>query len=186
MNEGYACGSVIKNNKISNFYSGIAFIDGYEDKNCLEEGNILIDNNEVTECIRGFTIYKNSHCESLGRNDLKITITNNTFTRSGEHTIKVGSKSTDTRGVHLPNISAGITIENNTFNNFAYGVWMDKFVDYVTVKNNTFSNSGCGISITDISNNPNNYTVHINHSNNTNTNTPITTKGLDQSKIVSF
>jgi len=78
--EGYACGSIVQNNTAHGFYSGIAIADGYEDKNCFEEGDFLIQRNTVTDCVRGFTLYKNPQGTALGRRDLKLQIVDNEFT----------------------------------------------------------------------------------------------------------
>ena len=124
--EGAACGSIVRNNIISNFYTGIGFIDGYEKKNCFEEGNITIENNTVSGCQRGFSLYKNDHCTALGNNDLNINIRNNSFTGYA-------------CGIYLPEASAGINIQNNTFAHFAQGICKDKSTGPITEENNTFT-----------------------------------------------
>lgn len=184
--EGAACGSTIRNNSISNFYTGIGVIDGYEMKNCFEEGNISIENNTISECLRGFTLYKNSHCETLGQNDLKIVIRGNTFTRTKPQTLRIDSINTDTYGIYLPNMSAGISIKNNVFNQFTYGVWMDRFVNNISITNNRIENNYYGMALTDIPNNINNFTIHIHQSDNTFISTPVHTKGFDQPKVSFF
>lgn len=186
MIEGAACGSTIKNNRISNFYTGIGVIDGYEKKNCFEEGNISIENNTISECLRGFTLYKNSHCETLGQNDLNIDIRDNTFIRSKLQTLKIDSISINSYGIYLPSMSAGITIKNNEFNKFTYGVWMDQLVNNISITNNRIKNNYYGIALTDISNITNNYNIHINQSDNTFISTPVNLKGFDQQKVSLF
>jgi len=185
MNEGYACGSEIRNNKVSGFYTGIILLDGYEDKNCFEEGNIVISGNSVTDCLRGFGVYKNPFCENLGRNDLNVEVSGNTFTRSGALTVMVGSTNTDTYGIYLPRATAGITVSNNTFQSFAYGVRMEDFVDYVSVKNNSFTNGTYGIFLRSITPTPS-YKIRISQSGNTFSQVTTQTSGLEQNCVDYF
>lgn len=184
--EGASCGSIIKNNTVSGFYTGIGIVDGYEKKNCFEEGNITVESNNILECMRGFSLYKNDHCMTLGRNNLKIKICDNSFLNSKTAPRPAGSEKANTYGIYLPNISAGITISNNTFNNFGCAVWMDRFVDYIAITDNRIGDSNYGIVLTDISDNPENYDVHIRLSDNTLTGTPTKNRGLDQNKVVPF
>ncbi len=132
--EGYSCGSVIRDNTIDGFYSGLALVDGYESKNIFEEGNIVIEGNTVTRAIRGFSLYKNRFGEKLGKKDLNIRIANNIFTCAGN----AGKR--ETSGVFLPRLTAGIDIRDNTFHNFKHGIRMIEPVDLVTITGNTFLN----------------------------------------------
>lgn len=182
MNEGYACGTEVRNNRVTGFYTGITVLDGYEDKNCFEEGNIVISGNTVTDCLRGFGVYKNPFCENLGRNNLNIEVSGNTFTRSGALTVSVGSANTDTYGVYLPRATSGITISNNTFQSFAYGVRMEDFVDYISVKNNSFTNGTYGIFLRSVSPTPS-YKVRLAQSGNTFAQVTTQTWGLEQNFV---
>lgn len=184
--EGYACDSIVRNNTVSNFYSGIAIVDGYEDKNCFEEGNILIEKNTVTGSLRGFTLYKNPHCASLGRKVLDIKIVDNTFTRTGDSVVKIGSESHDTYGIYLPEKTAGVEIRSNTFRNFGHGVWLDKLVDYININGNLFDNSRIGVTLATTSSKSKGYTIHIKEIGNTFTGTPLHSQGLAQKHITTF
>lgn len=140
--EGYSCGSTVRNNTVIGFRSGIAVVDGYEDKNCFEEGDLLIENNTVTGCLRGFNLHKNSHCETLGQNNLQIRILNNSFSCAPAD----GDQALESSGVWLPNQSAGIEIRVNTFRHFHYGVWMGDFVDSIQMDGNTYEECTIGVS----------------------------------------
>lgn len=131
--EGYACGSIVRNNIVSGFYSGLAVVDGYEDKNCFEEGDILFENNTIDGCVRGFTLYKNPHCETLGQNVLNITLRKNNFTRTPS------SDAASSAGVHLHKESAGISVSGNVFHGFSHGVWLDGVFDHIKITDNRFT-----------------------------------------------
>lgn len=80
LNEGYSCGSstkrtVIEDNNVSGFYTGIVIRDGYENKNIFEEGHIDIINNIGTNLKVGVGIYKSSY--NMGLRNLDILISNN-------------------------------------------------------------------------------------------------------------
>lgn len=123
---------------------------------------------------------------TLGRNNLKIEICNNSFLNPPIDARQADSEKLNTYGIYLPNITAGITIKNNAFNNFGCAVWMDRFVDYITIVDNRIDDNSYGVVLTDISDNPKNYTVHIKLSANTFSGTPTRDQGLHQYKAVSF
>jgi hypothetical protein len=131
--EGYSCGTLIKDNMISGFYSGIAMVDGYESKNIFEEGNIVIEGNTVDEVIRGFSLYKNSNGEKLGAKNLNVRITGNTFTCTER------PENRETSGIYLPSFSAGFDITGNTFVNFKNGVSLSGATDLINIKGNIFN-----------------------------------------------
>ena len=141
--EGYACGSVVKNNRVSGFHSGLAVADGYEDKNCFEEGDFLFQDNEVSHCVRGFTLYKNPHGAALGRRDLQLQILNNEFTCAPTGRAQYETAS----GIHLPAMSAGVTIRGNGFKQFQSGVWMAGSVDFIDIQGNRFEDCAIGLEL---------------------------------------
>ncbi|MBX3742468.1 MAG: hypothetical protein KF712_15890 [Akkermansiaceae bacterium] len=138
--EGYSCGTVIKDNVISGFYSGIAMVDGYESKNIFEEGNIVIENNTVDKAIRGFSLYKNNHGKKLGTKNLNVRIAGNSFTCTES------TENRETAGIYLPSFSAGFNISGNTFVNFKDGVSLSNGTDLINITDNTFRN--CQTEIT--------------------------------------
>lgn len=182
MNEGYACGSIVRGNTIRGYYTGIELVDGYEDKNCSEEGDILVEDNTVTDCLRGFAFYKNNHNLTLGRKDVNIEVRNNEFTRTGAWMVAVGSSLTSTNGIYLPLYTQGVNIHDNIIRNYNYGVWMDEFVDYIQVKNNRFEGVNCGIGLAQMDNNPQNLKINLSQSGNT-FNTSTQSSGLDQAFV---
>ncbi len=181
MIEGYSCGSIARNNTVNGFRSGIAVVDGYEDKNCFEEGDILIENNTVTGCLRGFSLYKNPHCASLGRPDLRIKILNNTFSRADGRTAN-----DDGAGVYLPDRTAGVEISSNTFSNFGHGVWMGGFVDFINIGGNRFEDCGAGVTLEGVSSNPGGDVAHVKETGNTFTRTGTRSQGLAQEHVRAF
>ncbi|WAC20697.1 right-handed parallel beta-helix repeat-containing protein [Luteolibacter sp. SL250] len=178
--EGYACGSIVRNNIIDGFRSGLAMVDGYEDKNCFEEGNILFENNAVSGCLRGFTLYKNPHCVSLGRNDLKVVIRNNTFSRAA------GKDGQPATGIHLPDQSAGLEIRSNAFRGFDEGVWMGGLVDLIDISGNGFEDCGTGMTLGEISPDAAGAVVRIRESGNTLTRTARISEGLGHGHVKGF
>lgn len=164
--EGYACGSVVSDNEISGFYSGIQILDGYEDKNCFEEGNIIIERNKVTDCIRGFAIYKNPYNLLLGRKDLNVRVDNNTFKRDTPPTLLINEKQTDTYGIYLPQYTKGVKVTANSFENLIYGIWMDSFVDSLTFTDNRMKSLEVAFFLNQSSGNKLNYNPHIKKKNN--------------------
>lgn len=137
--EGYSCGTLIKDNIIDGFYSGIAMVDGYESKNIFEEGNITIENNTVKNVIRGFSLYKNSYGEKLGEKNLNVRIENNLFTATGQ------TGDYKTSGVFLPRFTAGFKIKGNTFTDFKTGVSLANDTDLIAIDGNNFGNCGTEI-----------------------------------------
>ena len=125
--EGYSCDSIVRDNIIDGFYSGLAVVDGYEKKNIFEEGNILFQGNKVAGCVRGFSLYKNPQGEAIGRKDLKIRIENNTFIVSPDAI----SAKRETSGIWLPPQTAGVELASNDFIGFGNGVWLDGIVDLI-------------------------------------------------------
>ncbi len=178
--EGYACGSIIRDNIIDGFRSGLAMVDGYEDKNCFEEGNILFEGNKVGGCLHGFTLYKNPHCASLGRNDLKVAIRNNTFSRS------VGEDGQPSSGIHLPDQTTGVEVRSNTFRGFGRGVWMGGLVDLIEISGNGFEDCGTGLALEEISGPSADAVVRIRESGNTLIRTPEAVQGLRQRQVRGF
>jgi hypothetical protein len=174
--EGYACGSVVQDNSVDGFRSGIAVVDGYEDKNCFQEGNVVIENNTVTGCLRGFTLYKNDHCETLGRNDLRIRILNNTFTCAPAD----GDDRDASTGVWLPDRTAGVEIRANTVRQFRHGVWMGGHVDAININSNHFEDCGTGATIDALLRNE---PVHVNETDNTFTRTATPRQGFAQAQV---
>lgn len=181
MIEGYSCGSIARNNTVNGFHSGIVVVDGYEDKNCFEEGDILIENNTVTECLRGFSLYKNPHCMSLGRNDLKIKVVNNSFSRANERAANV-----DSTGAYLPDRTAGVEISANTFRNFGDGVWMGGFVDFISIDGNLFEGCGIGMTMEGVPSTSGGELAHIKETGNTFIRTERRSQGLAQEHVRAF
>lgn len=140
--EGYACGSIVKDNSIDGFYSGLAMVDGYEDKNIFEEGNIVFGSNTVTGCVRGFTLYKNPSGAALGRNRLDVRIERNTFTAAASE-----GGLPDASGIHLPDQTAGLEIVSNTFRNFRQGVKTEGLVDFIGIRGNRFEECDVGVVV---------------------------------------
>jgi hypothetical protein len=178
--EGYACGSIVRNNTVDGFRSGIAMVDGYEDKNCFQEGNVLIENNTVTGCLRGFTLYKNPHSESLGRNNLRIRIVNNTFTRGPAETAG------ETSGIWLPDLTAGVEIRANTIRHFRDGIWMGGFVDFIHLDGNTFEDCTTGVTLETISSDAADRVAHVKEVGNIFTRTAPSSQGLSQGHVREF
>lgn len=141
--EGYACGSVVRDNVVAGFHSGIAVADGYEDKNCFEEGGFLIERNHVSGCLRGFTIYKNPHCASLGNNHLALHLLDNTFL-CAEPAVRPDLPA---HGAHLPPMTAGVEICGNRFQGFRQGVAMAAEVDLIQLHDNQFEDCDTGIEL---------------------------------------
>lgn len=137
--EGYSCGTLVKDNAIDGFYSGIAMVDGYESKNIFDEGNIIIEDNTVTRAVRGFSLYKNSYGEKLGKKNLNVRIENNLFTATGH------AEGHETSGVFLPRFTAGFNIKGNTFNNFKTGVSLANDTDLIAIDGNNFESCGTEI-----------------------------------------
>ncbi len=185
MNEGYACGTEVRGNIITGFYTGITVLDGYEDKNCFEEGNMVISDNTVTDCLRGFNIYKNSYCAAMGRKDLGIEVSGNTFTRTGPLTVIVNTSNTNTRGAHLPAVTAGVSILDNIFRSYHFGVWMEPDVDYIEIKRNSFIGCNFGMSLRNLDTAPS-YLTHISQSGNICTDVATESSGLSQSFIRTY
>jgi len=179
--EGYACGSTVRSNTVDGFRSGIAVVDGYEDKNCFQEGNLLIENNIVSGCLRGFSLYKNPHCETLGRNDLRLRILNNTFTCAPAPA--VGNDRSGVSGVWLPDLTAGVEIRANTVRHFRHGVWMGGFVDSIHIGGNTFEDCTTGVTLASVSQNPAGLIARVKESGNTFTRTAPCCQGLSQAHI---
>lgn len=180
--EGYSCGSAVKNNTVDGFRSGIAVVDGYEDKNCFQEGNLLIENNTVTGCLRGFILYKNPHCESFGRNDLRIRIVNNTFTCASPGADDRG----ETSGICLPNLTAGVEIRANTVRNFRHSVWMGGFVDFIQIDSNVFEDCATGVTLESVSQNSAGHVAHVKETGNIFTRTAPRSQGLSQDHVRGF
>ena len=177
--EGYACGSTVKDNAVEGFRSGIAMVDGYEDKNCFQEGNIVIENNTVTGCLQGFTLYKNDHCETFGRNDLCIRILNNAFTCATAE----GDDRNATFGIRLPDRAAGVDIRANTFRQFRHGVWLGGNVDFINICSNHFVDCGAGATIEAlVLQEP----VRVNETHNTFTRTAIPRQGFAQAQVSNY
>jgi hypothetical protein len=137
--EGYSCGTLVKDNIIDGFYSGIAMVDGYESKNIFEEGNIIIEDNTVTRAVRGFSLYKNSYGEKLGKKNLNVRIENNLFTATGH------AEGHETSGVFLPRFTAGFKIKGNTFTDFKTGVSLADDTGLMAIDGNNFKNCGTEI-----------------------------------------
>jgi hypothetical protein len=137
--EGYSCGTLVKDNIIDGFYSGIAMVDGYESKNIFEEGNIIIEENTVTRAVRGFSLYKNSYGEKLGKKNLNVRIENNLFTATGH------AEGHETSGVFLPRFTAGFKIKGNTFTDFKTGVSLADDTGLMAIDGNNFKNCGTEI-----------------------------------------
>lgn len=180
--EGYACGSIVKGNTVDGFRSGIAVVDGYEDKNCFQEGNLLIENNTVTGCLRGFTLHKNPHCETLGRNDLRIRILNNTFTGAPAE----GDDSDGAAGIWLPDLTAGVEIRANTVRHFRHGVWMGGFVDFIRIGGNAFEDCATGVTLDSVSQNPAHHVAHVEETGNIFTRSAPRSQGLSQEHVREF
>lgn len=179
MIEGYACGSIVRGNTVEGFYSGIAVADGYEEKNCFEEGDLRVENNTVSGCVRGFTLYKNPHCASLGRKDLKIRIVNNRFTAAATKP----EASPLTCGIYLPEEAAGVDIGSNTFRNFHRGVSIGGTVDFITISSNHFVDCGTGVTIEALLRKD---AVHVNETNNTFTRTAKPRQGFEQAQVSEY
>lgn len=82
LNEGYSCGTpdrrtVVENNEIKGFYTGISVRDGYEEKNIFEEGYIDIRNNTGSTLKIGVGVYKNAYNKPV--RNLDIHISGNSF-----------------------------------------------------------------------------------------------------------
>lgn len=180
--EGYSCGSVVKNNTVDGFRSGIAVVDGYEDKNCFQEGNLAIENNTVTGCLRGFSLYKNSHCESLGRSDLRIRIVNNTFTCAPTRGDDLGQ----TSGIWLPNLTAGVEIRANIVRGFRHSIWMGGFVDFIQIDSNIFEDCAAGVTLEAVSQNPAGHVARVKETGNTYTRIMSRSQGLSQDHVREF
>lgn len=58
-------------------------LDGYEQRNIFDgKSDLVIENNSVSACITGFSIYKNKY--NTDRTDLGITLRDNEFIGLGE------------------------------------------------------------------------------------------------------
>ncbi len=141
--EGYACGSIVRDNEVAGFHSGIAVADGYEDKNCFEEGSFLIERNQVSGCMRGFTLYKNPHGASLGSKNLELRLLDNTFLCAEPGT----QPDQPALGAHLPPMTAGVEIRGNRFQGFRQGVSMAAQVDLIQIRDNQFEDCDTGIEM---------------------------------------
>jgi hypothetical protein len=179
----YACGSVVKNNRVRGFHSGLAVADGYEDKNCFEEGDFLFQDNEVSHCVRGFTLYKNPHSAALGRRDLQLQILDNEFTCAPTGRAQYETAS----GIHLPAMSAGVTIRGNGFKQFQSGVWMAGSVDFIDIQGNRFEDCSIGVELRSINGDASaNPIVRVNEGHNTFTRTDPSSKGMEQTQRKPF
>lgn len=123
--EGYGCGTansktVIENNTISNYFTGISVRDGYEEGNIFEEGNILVKGNTVNSCINGFGLYKNAFNNQMVK--FNIEISGNTFSRTGDKQPLLDGQARQTSGVFLSDKVSDIKVLNNNFTGFLYGV----------------------------------------------------------------
>jgi nitrous oxidase accessory protein NosD len=165
---------------VDGFRSGMAVVDGYEDKNCFQEGNLLIENNTVTGCLRGFTLYKNPHCETLGRNALRIRILNNRFTCGPAET------SGEASGIWLPNLTAAVEIRENTVRHFRHGVWMGGFVDFIHIGGNAFEDCTTGVTLETVSPDTADHVAHVKETGNTFTRTAPHSQGLSQAHVRGF
>lgn len=178
--EGYACGSVVRNNRVDGFRSGIAVVDGYEDKNCFEEGNILIQGNTVGNCLRGFMLYKNSHCIALGRKTLRIRVVDNTFVRAaGPSAVE-----DDSSGIWIPDLTAGVAIRANAFHGFHHGVRAGGSVDDIGIEDNVFEDCEIGIVLERVSEKSDGLIAHVKETGNRFTRTKTHRQGLSQRHVL--
>lgn len=177
--EGYSCGTLVKDNAIDGFYSGIAMVDGYESKNIFEEGSIVIENNTVTRAVRGFSHYKNSYGEKLGKKNLNVRIAANTFTCA------TNPDGHETSGIFLPRLTAGFEITGNIFTGFNNGVSLADQVDFIRLADNTFASCATGIVLAPPAD-PGGEPLRIKESANTFTGPGVRISGLDQAHIKEF
>jgi len=90
-------------------------------------------------------------------------------------------------GIHLPAMTAGVTIRGNTFRHFHSGVSMDGSVDLIDLQHNRFEDCSIGAELS-----PMNLEsladpiVRVNEVHNTFTRTDVPTKGLDQPQRRNF
>lgn len=123
LNEGYSCGSkesptVVENNEIDGFYTGLSVRDGYENKNIFEEGYMLFQNNKISNCFNGVGIYRNAFNTHFV--NLFIDIKNNEFMHRGHLEDELGGKTREACGVYISHNIGNICIFNNKFKNFKY------------------------------------------------------------------
>lgn len=80
--EGYARDCEIRGNRVENFYTGIAVLDGYEELNVFDRVDAVIADNTVRNCIHGFYHYRNSY--NTARGAMHVTLSGNVLNGAGQ------------------------------------------------------------------------------------------------------
>lgn len=156
--EGYARECVVTGNTVSGFYTGIAVLDGYEQRNIFDgKSDLVIENNSVSACITGFSIYKNKY--NTDRTYLGITLRDNEFIGLGE-TFGLGGEERSGFGARLPR-SMGVRLVGNSFSNFKFGIHMNGFPDGIHIVANRVGHCRYGIFLSTENDNPNRLESHL-------------------------
>lgn len=140
--EGHATDSIITNNNISNFGSGIAVIDGVDLGETFTNCNSIISENTINNCYWGVLTNRGSNADRKIPLNLKIA----------KNTIRVYKKNTSNTlgGVYLYNNTNGVDIHDNIIifeknNTLNRGVWCGYDCTDIYIKNNIIENVNTGI-----------------------------------------
>ena len=181
--EGYARDCEIRGNRVENFYTGIAVLDGYEELNVFDRVDAVIADNTVRNCIHGFYHYRNSY--NTARGAMHVTLSGNVLNGAGD-SVSAGGKQWETYGIRLSDCCGEYAIRSNATDGFRYGAALGRMPDYMTLDANRFSNGRYGIFLDDLSGTGETGDIHLHDSDNIFSSILIPRQGLDQACVKNY
>ena len=181
--EGYARDCEIRGNRVENFYTGIAVLDGYEELNVFDRVDAVIADNTVRNCIHGFYHYRNSY--NTARSAMYVTLSGNVLNGAGD-SVLAGGEQRKTYGIRISDRCGEYAIRSNATNGFRYGAALGRMPDLIALDANHFSDGRYGIFLDDLSGTGENGEIRLHDSDNTFSSIQTPRQGLDQACVKNY